>query len=97
MFGDDRLADSLKSVAGLDSLSVIENDIRDVYVFSKGVDQSDDITTLALRYVGQRRARGERKTYLFTAASKASNSACSVVIVAGCSWIALTSTGMRPT
>jgi len=53
MFGDDRLAKSLESAAGLDSLSIIESVIRDVHVFSEGVDQSDDITTLALRYVGQ--------------------------------------------
>jgi sigma-B regulation protein RsbU (phosphoserine phosphatase) len=52
LFSESRLETTLHGVNGLSSKEVIERIVKEVQGFSTGVPQSDDITLLALDYVG---------------------------------------------
>jgi phosphoserine phosphatase RsbU/P len=53
MFSDDRLIDEIKKLREPSAKKMVETTIREVTAFSSGVLQSDDITVLALRYLGK--------------------------------------------
>jgi phosphoserine phosphatase RsbU/P len=53
MFSDDRLRDEIKKLSDPSAKEMVETTIREVTTFSRGVLQSDDITVLALRYLGK--------------------------------------------
>lgn len=52
LFSESRLETTLRGVNGLSSKEVIERVVKEVQHFSGGASQSDDITLLALGYVG---------------------------------------------
>lgn len=51
-FGNKRLYGSLTNTSGLSAEKIIDKIISDVKEFTNGVEQSDDITCMALRYLG---------------------------------------------
>ncbi len=51
-FGDERLIESLKKSAGLSVKEIIDGVSKEVELFSKGAEQSDDFTMLTLKYLG---------------------------------------------
>jgi sigma-B regulation protein RsbU (phosphoserine phosphatase) len=51
-FGNNRLYASLTNTSGLSAEKMIDKIISDVKEFTNGVEQSDDITCMALRYLG---------------------------------------------
>jgi len=53
LFSDLRLQECLQRVNGAASTEVIRNALEAVKRFTAGAEQSDDITTLALRYLRQ--------------------------------------------
>jgi phosphoserine phosphatase RsbU/P len=53
LFSDLRLQECLQRVNGAASTEVIRNALEAVKQFAAGAEQSDDITTLALRYLRQ--------------------------------------------
>jgi anti-sigma regulatory factor (Ser/Thr protein kinase) len=55
LFSESRLKTTLRGVNGLSSKEVIERIVREVQHFSGGAPQSDDITLLALGYVGPKK------------------------------------------
>ncbi len=50
-YDDKRLTISLRQAVGLDAGKLIDKIISDVRQFTNGVEQSDDITCMALRYL----------------------------------------------
>jgi len=53
LFTELRLQERLQRVNGAASTEVIRNALEAVKQFAAGAEQSDDITTLALRYLRQ--------------------------------------------
>lgn len=55
LFSESRLETTLRGVNGLSSKEAIERVVKEVQHFSSGAPQSDDITLLALGYVGPKK------------------------------------------
>ncbi len=51
-FGVERMKDCLRASAGTKPVEVVRDMLREVEKFSGGIDQSDDITMLALQFLG---------------------------------------------
>jgi sigma-B regulation protein RsbU (phosphoserine phosphatase) len=55
-FGVDRIVACLKEEPGCKPAEVVRDVFREVEAFSGGISQSDDITMLALQYLGSNKA-----------------------------------------
>ena len=53
LFSDERLQKDLEKLAKYSLQEMISTMMEDVHMFSAGIDQSDDITMLAVRYLGR--------------------------------------------
>jgi serine phosphatase RsbU (regulator of sigma subunit) len=49
MFGDERLEQLVKAIAGLSAAQIKDRVLEEVLVFTRGLPQGDDITLIALK------------------------------------------------